>query len=131
MHREGHLLNTEGDILFDKSVSLLECECTMLTHTDALSVLLLCVLLAYLPQYLCSLLKGSTEGISPYYVLSQALFSNAQLSYALLMSAYIYPNDREPVLRTIASGSLRGRDAWGGMLGLLQVAMQWACSVIL
>ena len=72
--------------------------------------------------------RGS-QGLSPYFLLFNTIYSNIQFAHALLAASYAYPTEKEPVLQLIGDGRLRGAAAFGGILGLLQVAMQWACSV--
>jgi hypothetical protein len=84
-----------------------------------------------MPQIACIVGRGSTRGLSPYYLLFNALYSNIQLAHALLFASYAYPTDTEPVLGLIGDGRLKGFEAFGGILGLLQVAVQWACSITL
>lgn len=62
---------------------------------------------AYTPQINLLLSSESTHGISPYYLLFNAIVGNTQLFRALLDSGYIYPNEGSPLLKTIQSGKLR------------------------
>ena len=73
----------------------------------------------------------STRGLSPYFLLFNAIYSNIQFAQALLFASFAYPTDEEPVLVLIGDGRLRGFAAFGAILGLLQVAAQWACSISL
>lgn len=95
------------------------------------SVLLVAITAAYLPQIARIVTLGSTQGLSPYFVLFNAIYSNIQFAHALLFAAYAYPTTEEPVLALIGDGKLTGSRAFGGILGLLQVALQWACSITL
>lgn len=74
---------------------------------------------------------GSTPGLPPYLVLFNAIYSNSQFAHALLFAAYAYPTTEEPVLALVGDGKLTGSGAFGGILGLLQVALQWSCSITL
>jgi hypothetical protein len=47
------------------------------------------------------------------------------------MHAYGWPSERKPVLQEIAEGSLKGMAAYGAVLGLLQIFVQWSCSIML
>lgn len=69
------------------------------------------------------------RGISPYYILFNIFFSNAQLSEVLLCAAYAWPNGSHPVLQQVISGRLEGIQAFGAILGLVQVFVQWSCSI--
>lgn len=76
--------------------------------------------------------------MSPNYILFNAIFSNTQLSEALFLHAYGWPSerspyltDKNPALEQIAKGRLRGMAAYGAILGLLQIFVQWCCSISL
>ena len=74
------------------------------------------------------------RGLSPWFLLFTAIFSNVQLSDALLINAYEYPSDtrhKHPVLYLVGKGDLTGWAAFGALLGLLQIALQWTLSTIL
>jgi hypothetical protein len=60
-----------------------------------------------------------------------AIYSIVQLANALLMSARSWPNDSNPVLEAIRSGRLHGLRAYGAALDLIQVSIQWSCSIAL
>jgi hypothetical protein len=83
---------------------------------------------AYVPQ-MARIVSHGSHGLSPYFLLFNAIYSNIQFAHTLLDASYAYPTDKEPVLRLIGDGRLRGSAALGGILGLLQVAIQWVCSI--
>ena len=74
---------------------------------------------------------ASTQGISPSFLLFDAIYSNIQFAYALFFASYGYPTDGDPVLVRIGDGRLTGFAAFGAILGFLQVALQWVCSMTL
>lgn len=84
--------------------------------------------MAYVPQ-IASIVSQGSQGLSLYFLLFNAIYSNIQYAHTLLHTSYAYPTDKEPVLQLIGDGRLRGSAALGGILGLLQVAIQWACSI--
>jgi hypothetical protein len=72
----------------------------------------------------------STHGISSNYILFNAIFNTSQLSHALFLHAYGWPQEgRNAVLQAIAESRLKGIAAYGGVLGLLQIFVQWSCSI--
>lgn len=98
--------------------------------TEALrSALLVLTVYAYVPQI--SLLRQDTtpRGISPFFVLFDVIVGNAQLSENVLCAAFAWPTAARPVIKEIGNGSLKDREAYGAVLGLLQIFVQWSCSV--
>ena len=87
--------------------------------------------MAYVPQITRIISHGSTQGLSPYFILFNAIYSNMQFAHTLLFAAYVYPDTSAPVLSLISDGRLKGSNALGGILGLLQVTVQWICSIAL
>ena len=81
---------------------------------------------SYVPQFHRIVARGSHFGLSPYYVLLGFIFSTTHLANILLLSSYRYP-----VLECIADGDLEGAAAFGALLGLVQVVLQWLCSMML
>lgn len=45
------------------------------------------------------------------------------------MHAFGWPQERKSVLEAIAESRLKGMAAYGGVLGLLQIFVQWSCSI--
>ena len=90
------------------------------------SILLLALTLSYIPQYNLSIHRRSTLGISPCYLLFNLLFATGQLANILLLSSY-----RFPVLSCVASGEIRGFEAFGVLLGLLQATVLWIGSILM
>lgn len=80
--------------------------------------------MAYVPQITRIVSHGSTQGIAPYFLLFNAIYSNIQFAHTVLFAAYAYPDTSAPVLSLIGDGRLKGFNAFGGILGLLQVALQ-------
>lgn len=128
----GNLRNTATDIAIDMYVAILVRVDDVNSGADVTQSRLLCVfiLAAYGVQLQQSITQGSMNGIPSYYLLFNILFSNVQLSESLLLAAYAWPNDLRPVLQLIGDGSLRGWAALGGIFGVLQLALQWACSIV-
>jgi hypothetical protein len=126
---KGNLRNSLPDITIDLEV--------LTTHPrfrqakPFSSALLVSIAAAYIPRIARIVRHGSTQGLSPYFVLFNAIYSNIQFAHALLFAAYAYPTTEEPVLAVIGDGKLTGYRAFGGILGLLQVALQWSCSITL
>lgn len=98
---------------------------------NRISALLLAIAGAYIPQIARIISSQSTHGISPYYILFNVIFSNIQLANTLLLTARAWPTDKVPVLELIGNGQLRGPQALGAVLGIVQVALQWAFSIAL
>jgi hypothetical protein len=97
-----------------------------------LSLLLIAIAVSHIPQINQLRTPPSTHGISSHYILFNALLNTSQLSEALFLHAYGWPLEgRKSVLQAIAEGRLKGMAAYGGVLGLLQIFVQWSCSVIL
>lgn len=88
------------------------------------SLLCLAIIGAYVPQYLRMRRQG-TKGISPYYILNHGLFSTA--TFALRLSHSVFFG----AFNCVAGGDLRGWQAYSALLGLLEVAVQWICSLLL
>ncbi|KAF2832442.1 hypothetical protein CC86DRAFT_377606 [Ophiobolus disseminans] len=107
----GNLLNTPLDIAID-------------------TILTLCIALSYILQIFRIIARQSTHGISPYYILLHTLFSNLQVANALLLCARAWPTDRSPVLERINIGDLSGSAAFGAILGLVQIGVQWFFSIV-
>lgn len=84
------------------------------------------IIFSYVPQLHRIINRGSTFGIAPNYILFNALFTATQLSTILLLSCYHYP-----VLRCIGDNQLTGLDAYGAVLGLVQITALWLGSVLL
>jgi hypothetical protein len=93
------------------------------------SILLIALMAAYCPQIHRIITSETVDGISPYFWLFNIIYSNVQLGNALLLAAYSWPNDRDPVLQDIADGYLRGEEAFGAILGFGQIAIQWFFSM--
>ena len=85
---------------------------------------------SYIPQIVRLRQDTTSRGISPYYVLFNVFFSTAQFSELLLCAAFAWPTAARPVLEQIGDGSLKGLEAFGAVLGLLQAFVQWLCSFI-
>lgn len=94
------------------------------------STLLVLSVFAYIPQIARLRKNASTRGISRYYILFDVFFSNAQLSELLLCAAYAWPTATRPVIEQINNGSLQGMEAFGAILGVLQIFVQWCCSIM-
>lgn len=101
-------------------------------------MILLFIIGAYIPQIDRLKSMSSTRGPSSVSVLFSAILSNCQLSEALYLHAYGYPevhssrvSIKSPVFMQIAKGRLRGMAAYGAVLGLLHVFAQWCCSLAL
>ena len=125
----GNLRNSPLDVTIDLEV--LTTQPRFHQTNPFSSVLLVAIVAAYLPQIARIVRHGSTQGISPYFVLFNAIYSNIQFAHALLFAAYAYPTTEESVLALVGDGKLTGSGALGGILGLLQVALQWSCSITL
>jgi len=118
----GNLRNSPLDVAIDLEVLTTQ---PRFHQTNPLSsVLLVAIVAAYLPQIASIVRHGSTQGTSPYFILFNAIYSNIQFAHALLFVAYVYPTTEEPVLALVGDVKLIGSRALGGILGLLQVALQ-------
>ena len=94
------------------------------------SLLLILAVYAYVPQMITLKASSSTAGISAYYVLFNMLFNDANLSTMLLCATYAWPNGSQPVLEQVNDGNLKEREAFGAILGVLQLLAQWLCAMI-
>lgn len=99
--------------------------------TNVNSILLLAIICSYTPQIIRLRYAASSSGLSATYLMLHALFSTAQLSCTLHSVAFIWPSYERPIFKEINQGHLRGMEAFGGILGLLQIFVQWACSIVL
>lgn len=95
------------------------------------SALLLVIALAYFVQIARLVTVSSNNGISPYFLLCNALFSNIQLALTILVTVFAWPIAKDPVSELIGTGELHGAQALVAVMGLVQVALQWACSIVL
>ncbi|KAF1985973.1 hypothetical protein K402DRAFT_454658 [Aulographum hederae CBS 113979] len=109
---EGNLLNSPSDVIIDILILFAILFTSILQISKVYSV-------------------GSFVGISPYFLLFNALFDNIQLASMVLDAAYAWPSDGNPLLRRIADGDLRGFEAFGGLMGPLQIALQWVYPIAL
>ncbi|KAK7934809.1 hypothetical protein PG985_000304 [Apiospora marii] len=82
------------------------------------------VIAAYVPQ-LIGIRRAGTKGISPYYVLNHGLFSTTTLALRLSHSVFF------PAFTCVASRQIWGWQGYSALLGFVEVAVQWLCSVIL
>ena len=127
----GNLRNAKGDVAIDRYVLF------SLTHAPhsgisfQRSIILVAMVVTYAVQIIYITTRGSKKGISPYFLLFNSIFSNAQLSEALVLVTYAWPNDKKPLLQLLEDRHFRCLAAFGSVLGVLQIAMQWACSTIL
>lgn len=65
--------------------------------------------------------------MSGYYLLYNVILSTTQLSLALTMAAF--GHSPRPFIEDIVSGRMTGWKAFGAVLGLLQLTIQWMCSM--
>ena len=128
---DGNLCNSPSDVAIDSYVLLSVFLSLAHASKAQTSTLLLAIAVSYIPQIARIISSQSTHGISPYFILFNAIFSNIQLANTLLLTARAWPTDKSPVLELIGNGQLRGSEAFGAVLGLIQVALQWAFSIIL
>jgi hypothetical protein len=99
-----------------------------LTMYKIYSTLLFAIFLSSLPQVVRIVRLGRTEGIATWFPVFGSLYSNIQLAESLILCARAWPSDEydEPVLVLIGYHRLRGIAAVGAILGVAQVALQWA-----
>ena len=88
------------------------------------SILLLAIICSYIPQIHCIITKSSTWGIASNYILFNTLFTASQLTLILYLSGYGFP-----ALECIGSNKLKGLDAYGAVLGLVQTSVLWLGSL--
>ena len=128
---DGNLCNSPSDVAIDSYVLLSVFLSLAHASKAQTSTLLLAIAVLYIPQIARIISSQSTHGISPYFILFNAIFSNIQLANTLLLTARAWPTDKSPALELIGNGQLRSSEAFGAVLGLIQVALQWAFSIIL
>lgn len=87
------------------------------------SVILLGILVSYLPQHYRIISRGTSEGISPYFVLLGT--TSATAGFANILTA--------PESRT-AIGCCKELDSFectAGLLGVAQLGAQWLCFALM
>jgi hypothetical protein len=89
------------------------------------SLFCLAILVAYLPQYITIWRASSVTGISSYYVLYHALFSTAALCIRIANDLYY------DTFNCVNNGTLSGWQTISALTGYFQVAVQWACAIVL
>lgn len=93
------------------------------------STLLVLTACACVPQISLPGTGTSTQGLSPFFIACNVIFSNAQLSEVLLLAVFAWPTAARPVLKQIDHGYIDGLETFGAILGILQISVQWLCSV--
>lgn len=126
----GNLRNSSGDIVIDVYKTKISSQ-RGLRLTDANSILLLAVICSYIPQIARVRDATSSFGLSTTYLTCHALFSTAQLASMILSAGRTWPSRKHRIFTEIYRGHLRGMKALGGVLGLLQILAQSACSIVL
>ncbi|KFY96660.1 hypothetical protein V498_02565 [Pseudogymnoascus sp. VKM F-4517 (FW-2822)] len=90
----------------------------------SLSILILVgILVSYLPQHYRIIARGTSEGISPYFILLGAISSTSSFASILVL-----PASRADVAccKTVSSF-----ECFAGLLGIAQVGVQWFCFAII
>jgi hypothetical protein len=87
------------------------------------SLILLGILVSYLSQHYRIIARRSSEGISPYFVLLGTTGGTCALSNILVL-----PASRADIA---CCKEISEFDCFAGLLGILQVALQWSCFAIM
>lgn len=83
------------------------------------SLILLGILLSYITQHYRIISRGSSEGISPYFVLLGVTSANAQFGNILAL-----PESRADVA---CCKEVSPFECTAGLLGIAQIGTQWVC----
>lgn len=84
-----------------------------------LSVILIGMLISYLPQHVRIIQRGTSEGISPYFVLLGTTSATSAFANILLL-----PKSRQDVA---CCKELETFHCVAGLLGIAQLGVQWLC----
>ena len=93
------------------------------TNSTAASFILLGILVSYLTQHYRIIARRSSEGISPYFVLLGTTGGTCALSNILVL-----PASRADLA---CCKEISEFACFAGLLGILQVALQWSCFAIM
>jgi len=104
--------------------SALSKHCRALEHPDPLTVslaafILVGVLVSYLPQHIKIIQHGTSEGLSPWWVLLGGLSSIAAIGNILTL-----PASRADMM---CCKEISGGACTAALLGVAQIGLQWAC----
>ena len=83
------------------------------------SFILLGILVSYIPQHLKIILRRSSDGLSPYWVLLGGLSSIAAIGNILVLPV----SRRDIACCKVVSGG----ECAAALLGVGQIGLQWAC----
>lgn len=121
-------VNTTMFSLFSSSMPDSHDRCVELSHPSyinfAFSILIfLGILVSYLPQHLRIINRKSSFGLSPYFVLLGTTSGTCQFANILTL-----PNSRADIA---CCHEINGFACFAGLLGILQVGMQWTCFAVM
>jgi hypothetical protein len=91
----------------------------LLTIAYVTSLIVIGILLSYLTQHYRIISRGSSEGISPYWVLLGVTSANAQFGNILTL-----PESRADVH---CCTEVSPFECTAGLLGIAQIGTQWIC----
>jgi hypothetical protein len=99
-------------------------DCSVVAHPDVpttvLSIFIVVgILVSYIPQHLRIISRGSSEGLSPYFVLLGATSSTFAIFNILTL-----PRSQQDIA---CCKEINGFACVAGLLGIAQVAVQWSC----
>jgi uncharacterized protein with PQ loop repeat len=99
-------------------------DCSVVAHPDVPTTVLsifivLGILVSYIPQHLRIISRGSSEGLSPYFVLLGATSSTFAIFNILTL-----PRSQQDIA---CCKEISGFACVAGLLGIAQVAVQWSC----
>lgn len=80
---------------------------------------------SYVPQVQLILLHQSTTGIAQSYIMFTYIFTATQSALIVL-----YYSRGIPLVNRIRDGDLKGFDAYGAIVGPLQIVIQWIGSTL-
>jgi len=87
------------------------------------SLLILGILMSYLLQHVRIISRGTSEGISPYFVLLGVTSANAQFGNILTL-----PESRADVM---CCKEVSPFECTAGVLGIVQIGTQWICFAVM
>lgn len=83
------------------------------------SLIILGILLSYLPQHIRIIIRRSSFGISPYFILLGVTSGTSAFANIL-----VFPSTAQDVA---CCQEISGIACFAGLLGVFQMAMQWLC----
>lgn len=114
--------------LFQLLSSVADDRCVELSHPSYVNftfsiLILLGILISYLPQHFRIINRKSSFGLSPYFVLLGTTSGTCQFANILTL-----PTSRADMA---CCREVNGFSCFAGLLGIMQVGMQWTCFAVM